>query len=180
MARSCHARGPSVPVVCPHFPVVVVLRRSDDRLNGRAADAPYKAPGCGKGSFAMAVDAGGTVLVVEDDVSMREAIERLLHAAGLGCAVYASADALLAHGVDAGSACVISDLRLPGISGLELIGMLRERKISLPFILITAHDAPGMREEAASCGAAAYLPKPFRGTVLLDAVRAAIESPRPS
>jgi len=125
----------------------------------------------------MGVGAGRMVLVVEDDDSMREAIERLLGAAGFGSTAYATADALLAHGVDADSACVISDLRLPGISGLELLAMLRKQKISLPFILITAHDAPGLREKAACCGASAYLPKPFRGTVLLDAVRGAIASP---
>jgi len=125
-------------------------------------------------------NAGGTVLVVEDDGSMREAIERLLNAAGFECAVYASADALLAQGVDADSTCVISDLRLPGTSGMELLATLRARKLSLPFILITAHDAPGLREKATSCGATAYLSKPFRGTALLDAVRAAIESPPPS
>jgi FixJ family two-component response regulator len=118
---------------------------------------------------------GGTVLVVDDDDSMREAIERLLNAAGFGCAAYASADALLARGVDAASACVICDLRLPGMSGLELLATLRERGIALPFILITAHDSPGLRQEAMRCGAAAYLAKPFRGTTLLEAVRGAIE-----
>jgi FixJ family two-component response regulator len=119
-------------------------------------------------------------LVVEDDDSMREAIERLLSAAGFGCTAYASADALLARGVDEDSACVISDLKLPGMSGLELLAALRERDISLPFILITAHDAPGLRQKAMSCGAAAYLAKPFRGTKLLDAVRGVIQSPPPS
>ena len=128
----------------------------------------------------MVVGPGGTVLVVEDDDSMREAIERLLSAAGFGCAAFASADALLARGVDEDSACVISDLRLPGMSGLELLAALRERDISLPFILITAHDAPGLRQKAMSCGAAAYLAKPFRGTMLLDAVRGVIQSPPPS
>ena len=128
----------------------------------------------------MVISEGGTVLVVEDDDSMREAIERLLNAAGFGCAAYASADALLAHGVDEDSVCVISDLRLPGMSGLELLEMLRERKSSMPFILITAHDTPGLREKAASCGAAAYLSKPFRGTTLLDAVRAATKATTPS
>jgi FixJ family two-component response regulator len=128
----------------------------------------------------MVVTAGRTVLVVEDDESMRGAIEQLLNEAGFGCAAYASADALLARGIDGDSACVISDLRLPGMSGLELLATLRERDISLPFILITAHDAPGLREKATSCGAAAYLAKPFRGTKLLDAVRGAIEPPRPS
>jgi FixJ family two-component response regulator len=126
----------------------------------------------------MVVGTGGRVLVVEDDDSMRKAIERLLNAAGFECAAYASADALLARGVDEDSACVISDLRLPGTSGLELLAMLRQRDISLPFILITAHDEPGMRQKALSCGAAAFLAKPFRGTRLLDAVRGAID-PRP-
>ena len=123
----------------------------------------------------MVVVLGGTVLVVEDDDSMREAIERLLNAAGFGCAAYASADTLLARGVYEDSACVICDLRLPGMSGLELLATLRERGISLPFILITAHDSPGLRQEAMRCGAAAYLAKPFRGTTLLEAVRGAIE-----
>jgi FixJ family two-component response regulator len=111
------------------------------------------------------------VLVVEDDDSMRQAIEGLLGAAGFGCKAFSSASALLARGVDANSVCVISDLRLPGMSGLELLIELQERRVSTPFILITAHDAPGLRERAMRCGAAAYLAKPFRGNALLDAVR---------
>jgi two-component system response regulator FixJ len=122
------------------------------------------------------VDRGGMVLVVEDDDSMREAIERLLSAGGFECTAYASADALLAHGVDEDSVCVISDLRLPGMSGLELLTALRERGMSMPFILITAHDAPPLRVAAMRWGAAAYLAKPFRGAALLDAVRASIAS----
>jgi len=117
------------------------------------------------------------VLVVEDDDSMREAIERLLDAGGFRCRAYASAVALLARGVDVDAACVISDLRMPAMSGLELLAALRERDFSLPFILVTAHDKPGMREQALSNGATAYLVKPFRGTVLLDAVRNAIKLP---
>jgi two-component system response regulator FixJ len=128
----------------------------------------------------MAVGPSGTILVVEDDDSMREAIERLLDEAGFSCTAYASADALLARGVDEDSACVISDLRLPGMSGMELLTTLRQRDISLPFILITAHDAPGLRQKALSCGAAAFLAKPFRGAKLLEAVRGAIESRSPS
>lgn len=117
------------------------------------------------------------ILVVEDDAGMRLAIERLLDVGGFMCAAYESADALLAHGVDGDSACVISDLRMPGMSGLELLAALREQQILLPFILITAHDGPGLRQKAISSGAIAYLPKPFRGTALLDAVRCAIEPP---
>ena len=136
------------------------------------------APGTGP-PIAMA-EQSGTILLVEDDDSMREAIERLLSAAGFGCAAYASVDALLARGIDGASACVISDLRLPGRSGLDLLAMMRELKIALPFILITAHDAPGLRQKAIDSGAAAYLAKPFRGTALLEAVRAAIRHSAPA
>ena len=127
----------------------------------------------------MVGSTGATVVVVEDDPSMREAIERLLRTAGFGCATYDSADALLAQGLERNSGCVISDLKLPGMSGLELIAALRERRIALPFILITAHDAPGLRERAIAHGATAYLAKPFRGTALLAAVRGVLEAPSP-
>ena len=128
----------------------------------------------------MVADLVGLVSVVEDDDSMREAMGRLLNAAGFGCATFTSAEALLAGVGEKDFACVISDLKLPGMSGLELLAALRERHLSPPFILITAHDAPGLREEAARCGATAYLAKPFRGTALLKAVKAAIEPVRPS
>jgi FixJ family two-component response regulator len=115
------------------------------------------------------------VLVAEDDESIREAIERLLHAAGFGSMAYTSAEALLAGGAGSSADCVVSDLRLPAMSGLELLAELRARGWGGPLILITAYDAPGRREEAMRCGAAAYLVKPFRGTELLAAVRTAIE-----
>jgi len=122
----------------------------------------------------MVVSQAGTILVAEDDDSMREAIEQLLNAAGFECEAFSSATALLARGVDQESVCVISDLRLPGMSGLELLGVLKERNPSTPFILITAHDAPELRERAMRNGAAAYLAKPFRGTALLDIINTAI------
>jgi FixJ family two-component response regulator len=126
----------------------------------------------------MVAAPGSMVLVVEDDPSMREAIDRLLHAAGFPCRDYASAETLLANGGGKGAACVVSDLKLPAMSGLDLLDELRSRGGCPPFILITAYDAPGLREEAVRRGASAYLAKPFRGTVLLDAVKTAIEPGR--
>jgi len=123
----------------------------------------------------MAVTAG-KILIVEDDDSMRGSIERLLGAAGLASAAYASAEALLASGAARGAACVISDLKLPGMSGLELLAELRAQGGALPLVLITAHDTPGLCEEAARRGAAAYLKKPFRGTELLQQIGEAIET----
>jgi FixJ family two-component response regulator len=123
----------------------------------------------------MTMAAGRKVPVIEDDDSMREALARLLGAAGYESRTYASAEAFLADRAVEDAECVVSDLRLPVMSGLELLAELRARGLSSPFILITAHDAPGLREEALRRGAVAYLAKPFPGTTLLNAVRTALE-----
>lgn len=110
------------------------------------------------------------VFVVEDDDSMREAIETLLEAAGIESVMYASAEALLADGAVAQAACVVSDLKLPAMSGLELLVELRSRADAPPLILITAHDCATVRAEAERQGAAACLAKPFLGSALLAAI----------
>ena len=125
------------------------------------------------------VVAGQKVLIIEDDDSLRPALERLLHIAGFQVATYASAEALLAEDAAAeGAACVVSDLKLPALSGFDLLTEMRARDGWPPLILITAYDAPGLREEAARRGAAAYLAKPFRGTALLATIEAVIEPAR--
>lgn len=126
----------------------------------------------------MTRSANRVVLVVEDDVSMRQAITRLLGAAGLEAAAFASAEDLLAAGVVENGMCLIGDLKLPAMSGLELLDRLRAAGVGQPFILITAHDAPGLEEEASRRGADAYLVKPFRGTALLDLIRQLTAPPR--
>jgi FixJ family two-component response regulator len=122
--------------------------------------------------------ASSMVLVVEDDDSMRDAIERLLRAAGFGTAAYASAEALLAAGAVPGALCIVTDLKLPAMSGLELLTELGARGGWPPVIVITAHDAPGVRDDAARHGAAAYLAKPFHGSALLGAIESVVESAR--
>lgn len=119
--------------------------------------------------------AGGRVLVIEDDQGMREAIESLLNAAGYATSSYASAEALIAAGTPADARCIVSDVRLPAMSGLELITALRARGACPPVILITAHDSPAQRSEAGRRGAAAYLPKPFAGCALLAAIENAMQ-----
>ena len=125
----------------------------------------------------MAKPPGSKVLVVEDDTGMREAIETLLDAAGIESAVYGSAEALLAAEFADHAVCVISDLKLPTMSGLELLAALRARGSECGFILITAHDSPGGRLEAARLGAAAYLSKPFSGRELLSAIASVAANP---
>jgi len=126
----------------------------------------------------MAMAPGRRVLVVEDDEGMREAIESLLDAAGFETASYTSAEALLGGGAVEGALCIISDLKLPAMSGLDLLTELGVRGAPPPVIVITAHDAPGVRDEAQRKGAAAYLSKPFVGSALLAAIEGAARSPR--
>jgi FixJ family two-component response regulator len=114
------------------------------------------------------------VLVVEDYESMREAMGRLLNAAGYECVAFATAEALLEHGPGGGAVCVVSDLKMPGMSGLELLSELRRRGGFPPVVLMTAHDEPGVREEAMRRGAAGYLVKPFRVDQLIAAIEEAI------
>jgi FixJ family two-component response regulator len=118
----------------------------------------------------MATPRWGKVIVVEDDQSMREAIETLLDAAGIESATYESAEALLADPTTQGARCIVSDLKLPGMSGLELMSVLRARGNESAVIVITAHDSAEVRGEAKRGGAAAYLAKPFLGSALLTAI----------
>jgi two-component system, LuxR family, response regulator FixJ len=111
------------------------------------------------------------VLVVDDDESMRDAIHGLLDETGFANATYGSAEALLAGGRIAEAFCLISDFRLPSMSGLDLLGELRRQRIELPAIVITGHDAPGLAEDAAKQGAVAYFVKPFSAGALLAALR---------
>lgn len=111
---------------------------------------------------------GRKVLIVEDDDSLRPALERLLNAAGWQTAAYASAE-MLPAGTE-GATGVICDLKLPAMSGFGLLAEWCAQGNRTPVILITAQDAPGLREEAARRGAAAYLVKPFLGTALLEIV----------
>ena len=125
------------------------------------------------------MDSGKRVLVVEDDDSTRQAIERILNASGIATAGYASAEELLAVGPAEGDACIVSDLKLPKRSGFELLAELRARGETPPLILITAHDSPKIRKQAEQNGVAAYLAKPFHGHALVAAVRAVIGPTKP-
>jgi FixJ family two-component response regulator len=121
----------------------------------------------------------GKVLVIDDDDSTLRALQRLLETAGLPSAGYESAEQVLASDAYDDAACVVSDQRLPGMSGLELLAALRARNVTSPFILITANDSPRVRAEAGARGAT-YLAKPFLGAELLDAIEAATEGSRRS
>jgi two-component system response regulator FixJ len=116
---------------------------------------------------------GRRILVVDDDEGMREALIRLLGAAGFRTAAYASAEALLDAGMSSDAVCVVSDLRMPGMSGLEMLAEFHHQEGWPPLILVTAYDGPGLREEATRRGVAAFLLKPFQAAELLEAIERA-------
>lgn len=116
------------------------------------------------------------VSVVDDDASIRRALTRLLSAAGYDVATFASAEAFLAAMVNDAPDCAIVDVRLPGISGLELQERLAAAGQSIPIVFITAHVDGRVREEAHRSNAADFLYKPFDDRTLLGAVQRAVQS----
>lgn len=127
----------------------------------------------------MASSAGRVVVVVEDDDSVREAIGRLLNAAGFQAVSFGSAEALLATGGVDGAVCVVSDFKLPAMSGLDLATELAGRGGWPSVILITVHDSPELRAEAKRRGVSGYLVKPFQGSSLLASIAQVARAARP-
>ena len=115
------------------------------------------------------------VAVIEDDESYRVAVQRLLKSAGFSVQSYSSAEAFLKSGQQREVGCLISDIRMPGMSGLELQAKLNADHCSIPTIFITAHGDEKMRLQAMRGGAVKFLAKPFDGEILLEAVRVALE-----
>ncbi len=112
-----------------------------------------------------------TVYVVDDDASVRRAIKRLLRSVGYHALTFASAEAFLESTPEPGQGCLVLDIRLPKMTGLELQEKLALRGSTYPVIFMTAHDNPQWREKAKKRGVVAYLKKPFGEQSLLDAIR---------
>jgi FixJ family two-component response regulator len=117
------------------------------------------------------------IAVVDDEESVRRAVVRLLHAAGYAARGFSSGDEFMKAWQSDTPRCVLLDLQMPGLSGTDVLRALKRAGARFPVIIITAHDASGVREECMREGAAAYLCKPLDERVLLRAVSAAIGSP---
>lgn len=116
------------------------------------------------------------VAIVDDDDSMRSALEGLLKSAELAAQSFASAEEFLESGQERQIACLIADIRMPGMSGLELQAHLNAQRLRIPIIFITAHGDEKMRMQALRAGAVEFMAKPFDDEELLESVRAALES----
>jgi FixJ family two-component response regulator len=119
--------------------------------------------------------ADAMVFVVDDDISMREALSSLIRSAGFNVLTFASSKEFLTRGQTDVPACLVLDVRLPGMGGLELQRELTAANNPIPIIFITAHGDIPMSVRAMKAGAIEFLPKPFRDEDLLDAIRQAIQ-----
>jgi len=118
------------------------------------------------------------VYVVDDDDLFRRSTERLIRAAGFNVQPFTSARDFLKNPRPQGPACLVLDVRMPGLSGIDLQRELTQSGIDIPIIFITGHGDIPMSVRAMKAGATEFLTKPFKGRVLLDAVRSAVEKDR--
>jgi FixJ family two-component response regulator len=117
-----------------------------------------------------------TVAIVDDDEAVRVALEGLLKSAGVTARAFESAEEFINSGQQRQAACLIADIRMPGMSGLELQAKLNAEGCRIPIVFITAHGDAKMRMQALRAGAVEFLAKPFDDEALLGSVRAALES----
>ena len=117
----------------------------------------------------------GIVAIVDDDESVRIALQGMMKSVGLPAQAFASAEDFLNSGLQNRTACLIADIRMPGMSGLDLQMRLNAQHCRIPTIFITAHGDAKMRLQALRAGAVEFLAKPFDDEVLLENVRAALE-----
>lgn len=116
-----------------------------------------------------------TVFIVDDDVSVRNALKRLIQSIGLKVKAFDSAKAFLEHGPHSRPACLILDVRMPGMSGIELQEQLKNTEFQMPIIFITGHGNVPMSVEAMKAGALDFIEKPFEDQKLINAIHKAIK-----
>src|ERR1700752_2223389 len=115
------------------------------------------------------------IAIVDDDQSVQSALQDLIESEGLSTLCFGSAEQFLDSGAQHKAACLIADIRMPGISGIELQAKLKGDRCRIPIIFITAHGDAKMRIQAMRDGAVEFLTKPFDNAVLLETVHAAVD-----
>jgi FixJ family two-component response regulator len=115
------------------------------------------------------------IAIVDDDQSVQCALQDLIESEGLSTLCFGSAEQFLDSGAQNVAGCLIADVRMPGMSGIELQGKLKADRCRIPIIFITAHGDAKMRIQAMRDGAVEFLTKPFDNAVLLETVHAAVE-----
>ncbi len=114
------------------------------------------------------------IAVVDDEESVRRALQRLIRSAGMNVNTYASGAEFFASAQKCRPDCLVLDLHMPLMNGFEVQSQLVQSELRVPIIVLTGHDTPEARERAMEAGAAAYFRKPVDGQALLDAIASAI------
>ena len=115
------------------------------------------------------------IAIVDDDQSVQSALQDLIESEGLSTLCFGSAEQFLDSGAQHTAGCLVADIRMPGMSGIELQAKLKADRCRIPIIFITAHGDAKMRIQAMRDGAVEFLTKPFDNAVLLEAVHAAVD-----
>ena len=115
------------------------------------------------------------IVIVDDDKSVQTALQDLIESEGLSTLCFGSAEEFLNSGTQDEAGCLIADIRMPGMSGIELQAKLKADRCRIPIVFITAHGDAKMRIQAMRDGAVEFLTKPFDNAVLLETVYAAVE-----
>jgi FixJ family two-component response regulator len=123
----------------------------------------------------MSPQTGATVFIVDDDADVRLSIQRLLKTVGLRAELFATAQDFLRRNISDGPSCLVLDVRLPEVGGLEVQHKLAAAGINIPIIFVTAHGDIPMSVKAMKSGAVEFLTKPFRDQDLLDAIQQALK-----
>ena len=123
----------------------------------------------------MSTQTGATVFIVDDDADVRLSIQRLLKTVGLRAELFATAQDFLRRNIPDGPSCLVLDVRLPEVGGLEVQHKLAAAGINIPIIFVTAHGDIPMSVKAMKSGAVEFLTKPFRDQDLLDAIQQALK-----
>jgi FixJ family two-component response regulator len=143
-----------------------------NRLDAWRESNPYDKEGV---EVEERVDARGIVYVIDDDASMRESLKSLFGSVGLRVETFGAAPQFLEKKLPDAALCLVVDVRLPGLSGLDFQAELSKANIDVPIIFITGHGDIAMTVKAMKAGAVEFLAKPFRDQDLLDAVKLALE-----
>jgi FixJ family two-component response regulator len=128
----------------------------------------------GEGDAPIVSEREEIVSVVDDDASLRRSVRNLLTSVGFRVEAFASAEEFLGSPQSANTGCLVLDLRMTGMNGLELLKHLQANGSTIAVVVLTAHGDEEARRRALEAGAVAFLGKPFRGDALLDAVRTAM------
>jgi FixJ family two-component response regulator len=114
------------------------------------------------------------ISIIDDDNSVRVAVERIVRSMDLTACTFATCGEFLESPHFLSTSCIIADVQMPGMTGLELQGLLKVRGLTIPLIFITAYPNDKIRRQALEAGAVCFLHKPFQGTCMIDCIERAL------